>query len=64
MTTLHVFKGLNTGKESFGNYENIQQVASERDRQTNTACTVANASTCSSLGTHLLSLSDPKTIKP
>jgi len=32
MRTLHVFKGLNTGKDSFGNYENIQQVASQIDR--------------------------------
>jgi len=64
MRTLHVFKGLNTGKDSFGNCENIQQVASKIDRQADTACTVTNSSTCSSLGTHLLSLSDPNTVKP
>jgi ferritin len=63
MRNLHAFKRLNTGKDSFGNYENIQQVASQIDRQADTACTVRNSSTCSFLDTHLLSLSDPKTVK-
>ena len=33
-------------------------------RQADTSFTVTNSSTCSSLGAHLLSLSDAKTIKP